>query len=203
MSQNKDKITLTTHPPLPSTSNHQVQYEGSSPTPSNMNSHRHILTSPQFSALITAILAAAVASTEAKKLSHSQATAKLRAAGIKWTSSGGCSDRNTATCTSFTQVREETINGAITLKRACGCDVTITGGTETGHASGTYSHWNGYKLDMRKASGLNGYITRTFTRISNRSDGAKRYKANSGNIYAVSLESPPLSTFDGDKWGTR
>ncbi|KAM7213326.1 hypothetical protein V8F06_011274 [Rhypophila decipiens] len=119
---------------------------------------------------------------EAKKLSHSQATAKLSAAGVKWTSSGGCSDRNRPICTSFTNVREETINGAITLKRACGCALTITGGTETGHASGTYSHWNGYKLDFKKASGINNYITSTFTRIADRG-GYPAYKAKSGNIY--------------------
>lgn len=123
--------------------------------------------------------------TEAKKLTHSQATAKLSAAGIKWTSSGGCSDRNRKTCTSFTGVREETIEGAITLKKACKCALTITGGTETGHASGTYSHWNGYKLDFKKASGINSYVTSNFKRIADRG-GDPQYKAKSGNLYVVS-----------------
>jgi hypothetical protein len=35
------------------------------------------------------------------------------------------------------------VSGIITLKNASGCSINITGGTETGHASGTYSHWNG------------------------------------------------------------
>ncbi|KAK4210383.1 hypothetical protein QBC37DRAFT_377097 [Rhypophila decipiens] len=132
---------------------------------------------------ILALLGAGAISAEAAKLTHAQATSRLSAAGISWASSGGCSNRNVATCTSFDQVREETIAGAITLKQACGCAITITGGTETGHASGTYSHWNGYKLDMSKTTGLNNYITSTFTRIADRSDGYAQYKARSGNIY--------------------
>ncbi|WP_248581427.1 hypothetical protein [Nocardioides sp. InS609-2] len=43
---------------------------------------------------------------------------------VPWTSSGGCSDRDNSTCTSF--------DG---LRRA---------GAEVGHAAGTYSHANGY-----------------------------------------------------------
>jgi hypothetical protein len=92
------------------------------------------------------------------------------------------------TCTSYEQINANTVQGAITLKGACGCSVTITGGTETGHASGTYSHWNGYKLDFAKASGLNSYITNTFTRIANRGDGYPQWQAASGNIYCVSFQ---------------
>ena len=143
------------------------------------------LTNRQFS--VIAILAVAAACAEAVKLTHSQATAKLSAAGVQWTSSGGCSDSNTKTCTSFDQVNEDTINGVITLKKACACAITITGGTEVGHASGTYSHANGYKLDIAKATAINNYITSTFTRIADRSDGYAQYKARSGNIYCVSL----------------
>lgn len=128
-----------------------------------------------------------VACAEAAKLTHAQASKKLRAAGIKWRSSGGCSDRNKKTCTSFDRVNSATIDAVITLKKACNCPITITGGTETGHASGTYSHWNGYKLDLAKNSALNNYITRNFKRIANRGDGSPQYKAKSGNIYAVSF----------------
>ncbi|MEU8826638.1 hypothetical protein [Streptomyces sp. NPDC048636] len=119
------------------------------------------------------------------KLSHADATGRLRNAGISWTSSGGCSDRNQPTCTSFEQVNLATIQGAVTLKQASGCALTITGGTETGHASGTYSHWNGYKLDFSPTSCLSGYITRTFTNIGPRpGDGAQQYRSGAGNIYA-------------------
>lgn len=112
------------------------------------------------------------------KLTHAQATARLRAAGITWSSSGGCSDRNNSTCTSFEQVNLTTIQGAETLKRASGCALNITGGTETGHASGTYSHWNGYKLDFSKGTCLTNYIHNNFTSI-----GGGKWQSGAGNIY--------------------
>lgn len=112
------------------------------------------------------------------KLTHAQATAMLRDAGITWSSSGNCSNRYDPTCTSFEQVNLTTIQGAQTLKRACGCALNITGGTEVGHASGTYSHWNGYKLDYSPYSGVSNYIRTYFTYLGN-----STWRSGSGNIY--------------------
>jgi hypothetical protein len=112
------------------------------------------------------------------KLTHAQATSRLRAAGITWSSSGNCSNRNNPTCTSFEQVNLATIQGAETLKSASGCALNITGGTETGHASGTYSHWNGYKLDYSLGSCVGNYIRSRFTYI-----GGNKWQSGSGNIY--------------------
>jgi hypothetical protein len=124
------------------------------------------------------VMGASVASAAPAKYTHAQATAQLRAAGITWSSSGGCSDRNRPNCTSFTQVNQTTIAGAKTFKRASGCALNVTGGTETGHASGEFSHWNGYKLDYSLSSCVTGYITRTFTSI-----GGNKWRSGSGNIY--------------------
>jgi hypothetical protein len=118
------------------------------------------------------------------KLSHADATSRLRNAGITWSSSGGCSNRNNPTCTSFEQVNLTTIQGIITLKNASGCAINATGGTETGHASGTYSHWNGYKIDISLYTCVGNYITGTFPYVGRRSDGAALYKSAAGNIYA-------------------
>lgn len=118
------------------------------------------------------------------KLTHSQATARFSSSGVGWTSSGGCSNRNVSTCTSFTNLNLPSAQGAQTLKSASGCALTITGGTETGHAGGTYSHWNGYKLDFRKTTCVTNYIKGHFTYIGLRGDGAAQYKSGSGNIYA-------------------
>jgi hypothetical protein len=115
---------------------------------------------------------------QVSKLTHAQATSRLRAASITWSSSGGCSDRNNSTCTSFEQVNLATIQGAETLKRASGCALNITGGTETGHASGTYSHWNGYKLDMGLNSCITNYVHNNFTSI-----GGNKWQSAAGNIY--------------------
>lgn len=112
------------------------------------------------------------------KLSHSQATTMLRSSGITWSSSGGCSDRNNPTCTSFEQVNLATIQGAQTLKSASGCALNVTGGTETGHASGTYSHWNGYKLDFSLYTCVGNYIRNNFTYI-----GSNKWQSGAGNIY--------------------
>lgn len=113
-----------------------------------------------------------------KELSHKQATAKLRNANITWVSSGNCGDRNNPTCTSFSKIKSGTINGIITFKKSSHCKVTITGGTETGHASGTYSHWNGYKVDISPTSCVTRYIKNNFSYL-----GGNQWKSGSGNIY--------------------
>ncbi|ONK12961.1 hypothetical protein [Streptomyces sp. MP131-18] len=118
------------------------------------------------------------------KISHSQATSMFQSSGITWSSSGGCSDRNVPTCTSFEQLNLASAQGAQTLKSASGCALNVTGGTETGHAGGTYSHWNGYKLDFGLSSCLNSYVTSAFTYIGERGDGAALYESASGNVYA-------------------
>ena len=120
----------------------------------------------------------------ASAVSHSSAASQFSAAGISWTSSGGCSDPNNSTCTSFEGIRQPTIDGAITLKNASGCSLLITGGTETGHAGGTYSHAAGYKLDFSRTTCLTSWIHNTYTYIGLRSDGAAMYEAASGNVYA-------------------
>ncbi|MEV6689685.1 hypothetical protein ACIGQE_09040 [Streptomyces sp. NPDC053429] len=120
----------------------------------------------------------------ATKISHATATSMFRSSGITWSSSGGCSDRNNPTCTSFDQLNLASAQGAQTLKRAAGCALNITGGTETGHASGTYSHWNGYKLDFGKSTCLTNYVKNTFAYIGVRGDGALQWQSGSGNVYA-------------------
>ncbi|MFC5287972.1 hypothetical protein ACFPM7_13000 [Actinokineospora guangxiensis] len=112
------------------------------------------------------------------KISHSDATSRLRSSGITWSSSGGCSDRNRSNCTSFDQINLATIQGVQTLRSATGCAINLTGGTETGHASGTYSHWNGYKVDFSLSTCLNNYIQGTFTSI-----GGSKWRSGSGNVY--------------------
>lgn len=121
---------------------------------------------------------------ENSKLSHHQAHNMISAVGVSISSSGGCSDRNNKRCTSLDQVNHNTISGIVTLKTASKCPITITGGTEIGHAGGTYSHWNGYKLDIQLNSCINGYVTKSFTYIGKRGDGADQYRSSAGNIYA-------------------
>lgn len=117
------------------------------------------------------------------KLTHSQAYSKISSAGIGISSSGGCSNRNNPSCTSLEGVNQCTIDNILTLKRASGCSITITGGTEVGHAGGAKSHSSGHKLDIKLDSCINNYITTKFSYGGLRSDGAATYVAASGNRY--------------------
>jgi len=130
-------------------------------------------------------------------LTQSQAEARLKANGITASSSGGCTTRSNPRCTSYEGILSGTVDGVITLKKASGVgSLVITGGTEVGHASGTYSHYNGYKVDVRHSSVLDNYIKTQFKKIENRSDGYPQWKASSGNIYCVSKLSLGSKTFD-------
>lgn len=121
---------------------------------------------------------------EPAKLSQREAERQVRAVGIGISSSGGCSNRYKSNCTSLEQINSATVTGIVTFRTASGCGVTITGGTETGHAGGTYSHWNGYKVDISPTTCVTSYITRNFTYIGVRGDGAAMYKSAAGNLYA-------------------
>ncbi|MCN9243412.1 hypothetical protein NGF19_21935 [Streptomyces sp. RY43-2] len=118
------------------------------------------------------------------KYSQSAAAGELRKAGVTWTSSGGCSNRNNSKCTSFEQINRTTVSGVIAFKRASHCAVTITGGTERGHAGGTYSHWNGYKVDVRVTSCVDRFVTKFHYIGERHGDRARQYKSPAGNIYA-------------------
>ncbi len=134
--------------------------------------------------MVSVMASTQTASASGVKITHSQATSRLSGAGITWSSSGNCSNRNIATCTSFDQINSGTIDNIIVFKNASGCAVNITGGTETGHSSGTYSHWNGYKVDISFNTCVNNWITSAYTYIGVRSDGAPMYQSAAGNIYA-------------------
>lgn len=117
------------------------------------------------------------------KLSQAEAAAKIKAAGISVSSSGGCTTRSKSNCTSFDEINSATIAGIITFHSASGCAITITGGSEVGHAAGTYSHYNGYKVDVSVTSCVTNYIKANFAYQGLRSDGYPLWKAASGNLY--------------------
>ncbi|MFF2406684.1 hypothetical protein [Streptomyces sp. NPDC058092] len=136
-------------------------------------------------ASVLLVAGSAQAAAPAKYATHAEAAAVLKKAGVTSTSSGNCSDWNKKSCTSFTRINKASVAGVIAFKKASGCKVIITGGTEVGHASGTYSHRNGYKTDIStKVACVNTYITHKFAKAGKRSDGAALYKSPAGNVYA-------------------
>jgi hypothetical protein len=117
-------------------------------------------------------------------LHQETASAMLRAVGIRWVSTGGCTDRWNPHCTSFEGVRPRTIGGLLDLKDDSGCPLVVSGGTEVGHAPGPYSHEAGYKLDVLPNRCVNAFIRRNFTRIRTRGDGAPQYREPEGSTFA-------------------
>lgn len=127
--------------------------------------------------------AAALNIPESKRLEQRFVKDILRGNGIRWTSTGGCSNRKITTCTSFENIRWGTVKGLIGFAESSGCDITVTGGTERGHASGTYSHWNGYKADIAPGRCVDRAIKRhPFAGV--RGDGAKLYRSPDGALFA-------------------
>ncbi|WP_406311333.1 hypothetical protein OHA77_21285 [Streptosporangium sp. NBC_01639] len=117
------------------------------------------------------------------RLGQTQAFQRLRNAGLRWKSSGGCTNRRLGHCTSLTAVRTATVNDVIDLKRESKCPVVITGGTEVGHAPGRYSHHRGYKLDIRPNRCISDYIMGGRSADGVRGDGAPFYR-HAGTVYA-------------------
>lgn len=115
-------------------------------------------------------------SAAALRLSHQEAARHLAKAGLNWTSTGRCTDRRRRSCTSLEDIRYGTLMRLIELKHASGCDITVTGGTETGHAPGRYSHSNGYKVDIAHNKCIDAYIRGKFRRWKTREDGSALYR---------------------------
>ncbi len=107
----------------------------------------------------------------------------LRVNGIGWRSTGNCSDRTKHTCTSFEGLRWGTVKGLLDFAAESGCEITVTGGTERGHAGGTYSHANGYKLDIAPTPCVDRAIAR-YPSEGRRGDGAALYRAPDGTLFA-------------------
>ncbi|MEK7630673.1 MAG: pilin [Patescibacteria group bacterium] len=83
-------------------------------------------------------------------LSHQEARDMLRAAGIDISSSGNCEEDRPG-CTYLGGLSQETINRIIQVDIGCNGCVTITGGTEPGHASHGADHPN--TVDLRYSEG--------------------------------------------------
>jgi hypothetical protein len=119
----------------------------------------------------------------ADAMTQSAAAKKLSHAHVTWSSSGHCTSKGNPHCTSFSGIRADTVSGVVTLKKSSKCKINITGGTETGHQPGTYSHGNGYKVDIAHNSCVDHYIKKNFSYIGLRGDGYPQWRSSSGNVY--------------------
>jgi hypothetical protein len=120
-------------------------------------------------------------------LTNDQAVDLLDAANIRVQSTGNCSDRNNAACTSLDGVRRSTIDGIINFQRNSGADIIITGGTEVGQNLGIFSQGNGFKLDISRTNEVTDYLHNNFANTGTRADGAALYQDVDGNVYALTF----------------
>ncbi|MEM8532448.1 MAG: peptidoglycan-binding protein [Chloroflexota bacterium] len=124
-------------------------------------------------------------------LSHAAAMARLDEAGIPVVASQGYigPDRTVRGGTSLEGVQASSIAGIINFQEECGCDIRITGGTETWiHADGPRSHHSGHKIDISVIPEVDNYIESNYTFIGYRGDDPK-YEDPNGNIF-VREDSP-------------
>lgn len=108
-------------------------------------------------------------------MSDEQARNTLRAGGVRI--------HNWNATKTLAGTRNDTINQTVQIKSACNCDVLVTATTGGSHQSGTYSHSNGYKVDLEDTPDLNAYLTSVLTRRGARS-GDPLYYDSCGNEYA-------------------
>ncbi len=130
----------------------------------------------------------ATRSFESEVLNEDQARNQLSSVGIGVKNT--CSSGQSSGCVNLNGILQPTLNEVGILAAGIGSNnVFVTAGTEgcgTVHSVGTYSHCNGYKIDLRLNTNLNNYITQNFKKISDRTtDGATQYVAPSGAVYAL------------------
>ncbi|MCL4391919.1 pilin [Patescibacteria group bacterium] len=92
----------------------------------------------------------------------------LESAGVGVSSTGGCYDAYNAKCTSLADMPSNAIDFLVGLKKACNCDITVTGGTEVGHVS---HGLNKPVFDLRTSSALVTYIQNNLNRTNGTLDG--------------------------------
>ncbi|KAG8705999.1 hypothetical protein FRC09_002635 [Ceratobasidium sp. 395] len=131
-----------------------------------------------FTTIIVSVSAATIVPRGGTPMSQQEAQAKLEAPGVYASSSGNCTDWWSSRCTSYEGILTGTVNSIITLRKASGCTITITGGTEPGHPDGPYSHFEGYAVNMRRNQCLYDYVKKYFHRIDENS-----WKSKAGNRY--------------------
>ena len=132
---------------------------------------------------VLAILVSLGLASPAQAVTHNDAMFWFYVGGISVSSTGNCSHRDVPSCTSFEGLRDATLHGMLTLKSASGCSINITGGTEAGHAGGTYSHWNGWKLDISHYSCIDNYVRTRFTYVGYIAGWGHQWRSGSGNLY--------------------
>ena len=105
-----------------------------------------------------------------------------------------CHDPEHAQCTALSGLQPKLIRAIIALRKACNCDVVITGGTETGHSTKGL-HPSGYAVDlsMQEGQALQNYLEQ------NKTKDCSLHSSIDSACYVVSLNNIELEFHKEDK----
>lgn len=145
-------------------------------------SEPHVIVKPADQAALPVLYQAPV--DLAKKIGQLGVSAVFKEQGIKRHSTMKCTDRSKKGCTSYEGMRQGTVNGITAFRRASGCKLTVSGGTEVGHAKMRFSHGNGWKIDIMPNKCVDSYVHRTMRKVGERSDGSEMFRPRPGQLYA-------------------
>lgn len=129
---------------------------------------------------------ARVAVTQPSSGSEQSIRERLTQAGITVNHDSCQNGSDGSMCTSVVGMQTATIDHIIAIRNSCTtCQITVTGGTEPGHAeSGVRIHSGGYKVDLGLNDTLNAWIIRSTNTAGSRSNGDQVYRDRCGNEYA-------------------
>ncbi len=100
--------------------------------------------------------------------------------------------------TNLSGLRSTTISGLTGLSNSCGgCNIQISGGTESGHEPGTFSHTNGYKLDLTPSTALDNVI---YNRIATSCRIPPSLNTNCAGMDGNTYRYEPNSSGNGHHW---
>lgn len=128
------------------------------------------------------------------RISHATAISRLSGTGITVTSSAGTAPNGASGVgpdrwlnkTSLEQVRNLSITRLIEFRNTIGCNIIITGGTETWiHSTYVQGHHTGYKIDIGLGTCADSYIRNNYSPA-----GTNKWSDSRGNIYF----------YEGDHW---
>ncbi|KAJ3300036.1 hypothetical protein HK104_005032 [Borealophlyctis nickersoniae] len=114
------------------------------------------------------------------KYSQESALKFLDDHGISYKTNWCGSDRKRITCTSFDMINYYTLSAIAGFKKASGCDIFLTGGTELHGSVATDKHYNGFAVDIRTNTCINNYIKTKNGFTYSTSSGCDLYKSGSG-----------------------
>lgn len=154
-----------------------------------LNPQLTVLKWPEFNQITTGT--ASTQTTTTAETPYYELSARRALEGTGVTVKNACPPGTNTNCVNLSGIKPSTLQAIIDLKTTICPDafVNITGGTEDGHASGEYSHDNGYKVDLSVSNSTDKCIISSgnFTKVGTRTGdhGGDMYQSKDGSACYV------------------